>query len=216
MLAGNLRDLARINRWLGGVELSWRAIEHVRSHDGHQRELTMLDVGTGSGDIPVALLERARRRGWRLRIEGTDVRPEIVALARDRTAGEPHLQITLAEPDGLEYEDGSFDVVHASLLVHHHEPAEARKLIAELGRVARRAVVVNDLHRARRWWIGAWLLSRVATRNRYTRHDAPLSVRRAYTPAEIRHLAATAGLRETKRFRDRLGHRYALVLERAS
>ena len=64
-----------------------------------------------------------------------------------------------------------------------------------MGRVARRGIVVNDLLRGRGAWLGAWLLSHLATRNRYTRNDAPLSVRRAYTASELMSLVAAAGLR---------------------
>ena len=64
-----------------------------------------------------------------------------------------------------------------------------------MGRVARRGIVVNDLLRGRGAWLGAWLLSHLATRNRYTRNDAPLSVRRAYTVGELTSLIAAAGLR---------------------
>jgi hypothetical protein len=75
-------------------------------------------------------------------------------------------------------------------------------------------VIVNDLERARRWYLGAWALARLATGNRYTRHDAPLSVRRAYTADEMSELGRAAGLVEQARLRDRLGHRYALVFAR--
>jgi len=78
-------------------------------------------------------------------------------------------------------------------------------------RVARQAVVINDLDRGWRWWTGAWLLTRVATRNEYTRHDAPLSVRRAYTEKELVRMAQQAGLRPVARYRNRPGYRYALV-----
>jgi len=83
-----------------------------------------------------------------------------------------------------------------------------------MARVAGRAVIVSDLDRAWRWWAGAWLLSHLATRNRYTRNDAPLSVRRAYRPAEVARMAETVGLRVVNRYRARPAYRYAIVFER--
>ena len=93
-------------------------------------------------------------------------------------------------------DDSSFDVVHSSMVLHHLEPAAAVGLLAEMRRVARRAVIVNDLDRGRHWWLLARLLVALTTRNAYTRHDAPLSVRRAYRAAEVREMAARAGLVE--------------------
>ena len=104
---------------------------------------------------------------------------------------------------------GAFDVVHASLLVHHLEPPVARAVLTEMARVARLGVVLNDLVRRRRSWLGAWLLTRVMTR-----HDAPLSVRRAYTIAEMTALLAAAGLRVERRFDGLAGHRVALAARR--
>jgi ubiquinone/menaquinone biosynthesis C-methylase UbiE len=211
LLAGNLRDLARVNRWLGGSELSWRALEHVHRSMAGGRELTMLDVGTGGADIPLALLERAGRKGLRLHIEATDVRPEIVASARRSTAGVDQIRVSLVDEPHA-WPEKSVDVAHASLVLHHLEPAQAVQLLARMGRAARTAVIVNDLVRRRRWWLAAWLLTRFATGNRYTRHDAPISVRRAYQAVEVVQMAARAGLREEARFLDALGHRYAVVL----
>ena len=104
-----------------------------------------------------------------------------------------------------------FDIAHCSLVLHHAEPAGALRLLQEMARVSRIGVVINDLERSRLAWLGAWLLTRVATRNAYTRHDAPLSVRRAYRPAEVAQMAARAGLVEAARFRDLLRHRYAIA-----
>lgn len=214
VLAGNLRDLARVNRWLGGAELSRRALATVPGAGGG-RALSLLDVGTGAADIPLALAAGAREAGSRLAVVAVDTRPEVVAVARRNTASEPDVRVELIEPGRLPWPDGAFDVVHASLLLHHFDMRGAIDELAEMGRVARSAVIVNDLRRARLWWLGAWMLSRVTTRNRYTRHDAPLSVRRAWTPDELSAMATRAGLREAHRLSDRIGHRYALVLVHA-
>jgi hypothetical protein len=87
-------------------------------------------------------------------------------------------------------------------------------VLAEMSRVARLGIVLNDLVRGRRAWLGAWLLTRAITRNRFTRHDAPLSIRRAYTVDEMTALLATAGLRVERRFDGVAGHRVALAARR--
>ncbi len=211
-LAGNMRDLVRVNRWLGGARLSHRALEFVRAREPTLDAMRLLDVGTGAGDIPHALLAGASRAGWRLEIVATDIRPEIVAIARQRTEGVAGMHVTLDDAQLTAHPDRSFDVVHASLVLHHLDPPVAVSLLAQLGHICRHAVIVNELARDRRWLVAGWLLSRALTGNRYTRHDAPLSIRRAYQPDELSALAAPAGLTEVARFRAFPGHRYALVL----
>ena len=214
VVAGNLRDLRRINRLLGGVTLSEWGVRRLLDGDGSLAPASILDVGTGGADIPLALLANARRAGRELRIDATDSRAEILDAARaarpgiDRVAG---LSLLLVDDDALPHSDGSFDIAHASLVVHHLEPHQAVGFLRELGRVARRGVVVNDVDRGRLAWLGAWLVGHLLTTNRFTRHDAPLSVRRAYTLDEMRDLLRQAGLRPIDARRGPFGHRYAVV-----
>ena len=211
-LRGNLRDLERVNRWLGGAGLSARAIDALA---GDREALTVLDVGTGAADIPVALLARAARNGRRLLVTGIDNRPEVLDAAvarRPRLGITPGLELHVGDGRALSFPDRSFDIAHSSMLLHHLEPTGAVALLREMSRVARRGVVVNDLLRGRLAWLGAWLLSHVATRNRYTRYDAPLSVRRAYTVAELTALIAAAGLRvQASAIGGPFGHRVVLT-----
>lgn len=211
-LAGNLRDLRRINRLLGGIRLSRLAIAALA--DGSTGDLTLLDVGTGGADIPVALLADARRRGRRLEIVAVDARPEVLAAAasiRPGIATTPGLTLAVSDGRSLPYPDAAFDIAHASLVLHHAADEEAVALLREMARVARVGVVVNDLSRARIHWIGAWLIANLLTRNAFTRHDAPLSVRRAYRPDEMRDLLERAGLRPVAHVGGFLGHRYAIA-----
>jgi SAM-dependent methyltransferase len=207
-LTGNLRDLARINRLTGGTRLSARAIGAFRGSS------TVLDVGTGAADIPMTLLARARSAGRPLAITATDNRREILAAARrarpaiDRTPG---LELAIADGRALPYPDASFDVAHASLVLHHLEPGDAVAFLRELRRVARHGIVVNDLVRGRLAWVGGWLLVHAIARSHYTRHDAPLSIRRAYSRMEILALLAVAGLTPIAACRGFAGHRLAVA-----
>jgi ubiquinone/menaquinone biosynthesis C-methylase UbiE len=211
VLRGNLRDLAWLNRRLGGTAASRDALDRLL---GERRGAhTLLDVGTGGADIPLDLLREAPRRGRDLRITAVDSRAEVLDAARDvdpRTRQTAGLELLLGDGRSLPWEDRSFDVVHASLLLHHLEPPEAIAFLREAGRLARRGVIVNDLVRARRHWIAARVVLRIATRNRYTRHDGPLSVRRAYTRVELRALLAAAGLRPVTEVTALGGHRVAI------
>jgi ubiquinone/menaquinone biosynthesis C-methylase UbiE len=206
ILAGNLRDLSRVNRWLGGVRLSWHAVRPFLSHGA---PTSLLDVGTGAADIPRALLRASAIDAVQLHIRATDIRPEIIRLAR--SAADRDLEVVLAAAERIDEPSSSFDLVHSSMVLHHLDEAAAIALLAEMKRVARRAVIVNDLDRRQAWWVAALVLARLTTRNAYTRHDGPLSVRRAWRAEEVVRLAGEAGLTFHSRHIGLLGHRYALV-----
>jgi hypothetical protein len=197
-LRGNLRDLARVNRLLGGVTLSAWAIDRLAGDAAR-----VLDVGTGGADIPRALDDR-----WAF--TAVDSRPEVVGLARSFLGAAP-VALTVADGLRLPWPDAAFDVAHSSLVLHHLDPVEAVAFLRESRRVARLGVVVNDLDRALVYWLGALLLGRLATRTRFTRRDGPLSVRRAYTVRETGDLLQVAGLRPIAVRRAFFGHRYAIV-----
>jgi ubiquinone/menaquinone biosynthesis C-methylase UbiE len=211
-LRDNLRDLRRVNRFLGGSTLSRRAVDLLL--DGERGPHSLLDVGTGAADIPLALLHTAEVSGRELRIVGLDRSPEVLEAARSidpRLGNLNNLELNTADGRALPYPDGAFDIVHSSMVVHHLDPPDAVAFLKEGRRVARKGVVVNDLVRSRFNWAGAWLLTRLATRNPLTRHDGPLSVRRAYTRAEAQALLASAGLQPLAEFSVLFGYRVAYV-----
>jgi ubiquinone/menaquinone biosynthesis C-methylase UbiE len=212
-LVGNLRDLARINRLTGGTSLSERAIADLGATTGTGVR-SILDVGTGAADIPARLLATARREGRPVTVTASDSRPEVLAAARvarpalDRVDG---LELAVADGRGLPWPDGSFDVAHASLVLHHLSPDDAVAFLRELRRVARAGVVVNDLVRGRIYWLGGWLLVHATATSRFTRNDGPLSVRRAYTRAELAELVRAAGLTTISTCVGFAGHRVAIA-----
>ncbi len=190
----NLREMAMLNRLPGGSGASRWGIESVL--DGAERAV-VVDVGTGSGDLPALL---ARHRGARrIHVLACDVRPDVLAYATQRLARVPDVEVLEADARRLPLADESADAVHASLLIHHFDPPDAVRVLGEMRRVARRGVVVNDLRRGRL----AFALTAAAVlglaRARYTRHDGVLSARRAYTLEELDDLAASAGLRMIRR-----------------
>jgi ubiquinone/menaquinone biosynthesis C-methylase UbiE len=211
VLRDNLRDLARANAWTGGVALSRRALAAL----GPLASVgSVLDVGTGAADIPLAFLDDARRDRRDLAVTAVDSRAEVIEAARalrpdlDQVPG---LTLDVADGRSLPYADRAFDLAHASLVLHHHDPDEAVLFLRELARVSRLGVVINDLGRLPSTWAGAWLLSHLFTRNPFSRHDAPLSARRAYTPDEATALMLRAGLRPVLEVRAAFRHRWVIA-----
>ncbi len=207
-ISGALDDLTRLNRLVGGVDLTLRAFDRARRALGiEDRPLRVLDVATGAADIPGAILDHARELGVSVRATGLDLKPTMLAEARRRTQG----RVELVQGDALDmpFEDGAFDIVTCSLMLHHFAPAQAREVLREMRRVSAGMVIVNDLIRAWHPWLVAKLFGLVSG-NELTRFDGPVSVRRAYTPDELRGFAIDAGL--VPRWRaSLLGYRMVLL-----
>jgi SAM-dependent methyltransferase len=192
-LADSMAQVAEVNRLLGGNRAVWSALRPLLSHSG---TTSILDIGTGSADIPADIARRSRRSRHDVAILATDVHAQMRHIALQRAAGDAAVRIGAADARALPYRDGAFDVVLLSLTLPHFEEDGQVVVLREAARVARRTIIVNELERCAANYFGARLLAATRWRgNRLTRHDGPLSVLRAFTMDELRSLARRAGLR---------------------
>lgn len=191
-LVRGLADLRAVNRWLGGTRTATRLVLDIADRVPAPR-IRVLDVGTGSGDLPLALADAARRRRLALHIVGLDRHARTVEAAKRATSGERDIEIVEGDALALPFGDRTFDIAMCNTTLHHFEPADAARVIAEMARVARWGVVVTDLSRSRLALFGARLLATTVWRTHpVTRHDGPASVRAAFTPAEMATLMSDA------------------------
>jgi ubiquinone/menaquinone biosynthesis C-methylase UbiE len=193
-LVANLQDIRTVNRLAGGTATVLRFLPGLVSRIPRGRPIEILDLATGSGDIPLAIVEWAARKGHPLRLTVSDLSPAILAEARRTLADIPDVTFTVWDAREIPMPEHSFDVVLCSLSLHHFAPEDAVRVLREMERLCRAGFILNDIRRAATGYAAAWIASRVATRNRMTRHDMPLSVLRAYTPAELRALLRKAGV----------------------
>ncbi len=210
LLAANLADMQRVNKWLGGTGLTIRALRMLLPDLQPGDELTVIDVGAGAADIPSAIATWAQRREYRAAVTAVDLSLGVIDVLSDEL--HTTLNVALADARRLPFAKRSFDVAICSLLLHHLNPRDAVITLAEMGRVAKHGIVVNDLMRTWFGYFSAWALSRTLTTNPLTRHDAPLSVQRAYTIEEMAELADEAGLGAVT-FIKSLGYRTAMIAE---
>ena len=213
-LGRSLVDLQHVNRWLGG----YRVVLHhlARLVARHPRpEYRVLDVATGSADIPLRVAAWARRAGVRMTVTATDLHATTLDFARRTAALDPDVRVEPADALDLPYADGAFDVVLCSTALHHFDARpDLLRVLREMDRVAAVGGIVNDLRRSRPALLGARLLAATVWRGHpVTAHDGPLSVRRAFTPAELAELARAAGLRDA-RVRRHEPFRVALVWDK--
>jgi 2-polyprenyl-3-methyl-5-hydroxy-6-metoxy-1,4-benzoquinol methylase len=188
-----LRGLERINFWSGSARILWPSIGKL-ARQLQCSPLRLLDIATGGGDVPLRLWRKARHAGMSLEVAGCDRSSTAVAHAQ-RTAGTRGANVHFFTWDALKgpLPEG-YDVLTCSLFLHHLEEEQAVDLLARMAAAARHLVLINDLRRSTAGWLLAYLGTRVLSRSPVVHRDGPISVAAAFTLAEMRRLAETAGL----------------------
>lgn len=199
-VARSLSDLRRVNRFLGGRKVLLRAISSCLQ-GSTANEVSLLDVGTGSADMPMAVAESCRQRGLDTFLAAVDISERNLRISRAQLGVSSDIHLVRADSMKLPFAARSFDFVTASLFLHHFRDEDVVSLLAAFGRIARRAVIVNDLVRNLVPYYFTRIAGPVLTASFLTRNDGPVSVLRGFTPDEMNGLAQRAGLkvREIKR-----------------
>jgi SAM-dependent methyltransferase len=193
-LEQSLGHVAQVNRWLGGNRSVLNTLDEELK-DGE----SVLDVGTGSGDLPRAIIQHYRRYHRDIKVHATDVHPQMLQIARARCRPFPEIVVERADAFDLPYPDGHFAAAIMTLTLHHFEGEQQLRVLRELSRVVQRAVIISELERCWPNYLGARLLAATWWRhNRLTRHDGPLSVLRGFTPDQLRRVGLAAGLLDVR------------------
>lgn len=195
-IRASLADLRFANRWFGGVSTTCDLLARAAQAAG-LRKLRVLDVGAARGDIAVPTVARLARQG---------IDASFVLLDRSLSHMNGNRNSVVGDALALPFADQSFDVVTSSLFLHHLEPAEIRQFVDEGLRVASIAVTINDLRRHRLHL--ALICAALPMFSRLTRHDAPASVRRAYTSCELAQILSETSAKRveiTKHYLFRMG-----------
>lgn len=191
-VAENLAEMQRINDWLGGTRaLTRHLFPRLLRHSG---SVTLLDLGTGGAGLPFTLLNWAHRRHVPLRILAVDWSRRNLAASPRAVRQHPAILRLQADAQCLPLGVGQVDYVVSSLFLHHLSPEGLVRVLHSSYTLARKGVIMSDLVRGWLPYMAFRLIQPVFARNFLTRHDGALSVRRAYTPGEMQHLAERAGL----------------------
>ena len=189
-LASDLRNLRQLNRYFG----SYALIQHfLRRWILPQSQMRVLDLATGSGDIPRLMVDHARKVGARISVDAIDQQASTLEIARGLSATYP--EIKFFEGDVLSFGEGElpYDLVLCSLALHHFDEGDAVRVLARCRQLSSEYVLVSDLRRGLLATIGVYLLTALIFRDPMTRADGRTSAARAFSFREFRVLAERAG-----------------------
>jgi SAM-dependent methyltransferase len=174
----SMGDVARSNALFGGAHAVLAELDDFFLVP--RSSFSLLDVGTGLGDIPARVRARAARHGITVCTMGLDTSETLASAAQDRA-----LPVMRADARHLPVADRTFDVVLCSQLLHHFRGDDGTVLLRELDRVARRRVIVSDIRRSWLAAAGIWLASWPLGFHPVSRHDGVVSVLRGFTLDEL-------------------------------
>lgn len=187
-LAEAYRRLRTLNMLFGASRPVLFGVRKLWKEAGRPLQLSVLDIGAGTGDVNRALLKWADQNGIRLHIVLADRCATACAEARRYYRGDPRIEIVQADVRNLPV--ASCDIVTATQFAHHFSEAELPGIVTCMLSASRWGVVLNDIHRHWLPWAAVWLTTRIVSRNRLIRHDGPLSVAKGFRAEDWRRLSA--------------------------
>jgi SAM-dependent methyltransferase len=190
--AAVFRNLATINRFLGGYQVTLEAVR--RLVPAEQKTVRILDVGAGGGDMARTLTAWGRTTGRHVTVVSVDIDAAAIRFARESLNGAPDATLLQADAGALPFGDDTFDVVTCALFMHHMPWDVGDRILRALWAVSRHGVVINDLHRHPFACGAIWLLTRLLGAHPIVQHDAPLSVLRGFSRAELLAMGRRVGL----------------------
>ena len=205
-LERDLANLRSLNRWFGSHRLVRHFLRRWLKPNGKAR---ILDVATGSGDIPRLIVDHARQQNLSVHVDAIDQQESTIEIARRLSTDYPEIDFSCAnlfewnsslglKLDGFKPSSlpEPYDMVFCSLALHHFSNDDAVRVLQKCRELSTACVLVADLRRAR--WL-SWAVSLVTAtiyRDQMTKTDARLSAARAFSFGEMRELAERAGWKD--------------------
>jgi predicted O-methyltransferase YrrM len=220
-LARSLWFIRFVNARLGGASAATRQLSHWLRKRPIDGTVHILDVGTGSADIPIAIARWAMKRNIAIHITGIDLHETTLELARKHLAAQPDdLPIELVQADALKladrFEPESFDFAHAGMFLHHLPDIEVMTVLRIMHRLSSHGLIWNDLVRGWPGRIGTRILLRILSGvPTMAKHDAVVSIEAGFTRHEAIDLARRTDL-PSVRYRKHLLYRFTLTSTKSS
>jgi len=185
--AESYRFMERVNQLFGGIRAVREFVEKEARAKAGGAPLRILDIGSGSCDIPAAVCESAARKGLKLDFTCLELSAEAVALAKKRLEKRPGLPIRVLQEDVFAHTPSElYDCAVSSMCFHHFDDARIIELLRKLKSVVKGRLLINDLERSPLAWLGSLALTLLSSED--VKHDCRLSIRKGFRPGELREL----------------------------
>lgn len=209
-----LRELKVINLFLGGNSLTLKGIAHFVEKAKPGQLLYIADIGCGGGDMLLVMAAWARRNQLPVRLLGVDANPHIIRYAQKNTAAWPEIEYLKADIFSTSFRKQKFDIVCCTLFTHHFSDEQLVRLLRSLQGQVRLGVVVNDLHRHALAYYSIKALTTLFSRSHMVKHDAPVSVLRAFSRQDWENILQSASISHFS-LHWRWAFRWMLLLEKS-
>ncbi len=195
LLIDNLKDMEKINTWLGFNSSLIKGIKKIyRKYSCYNKKLLIADLGCGSGDALRSIQRWANAKTLNLKLIGIDGNPHVINYACLASVQYPNIYYQTSDISMLDDQVSAFDIVTLNNLCHHLQDEDLIRLLKYLRQNTHLAIIINDLHRHFLAYLGIKILCVIFKFSSITKHDGPLSVRRAYKKNDIKNILNLANI----------------------
>ncbi|MBA3986902.1 MAG: methyltransferase domain-containing protein [Flavobacteriales bacterium] len=189
-LAIVLRDLKLVNAYLGGNKITINGIQQLLSSLPEQKEITIVDIGCGDGQMLKRCMQFARKNKLQFKGIGIDANSHIIENAKQETNNYPEIRYQHLDVFSEAFKVLKADIILCTLTLHHFKDAEIEKLVKLLSQQAQLGVVINDLHRNALAYILFKAFSNVFFKSRIAINDGLVSILRGFKKKELKDFAS--------------------------
>jgi len=193
-----LDKIAKINRLLGGNKLTIHGVADLLAHADLSKEITIVDLGCGNGDMLRNLTAYATKQNLKFRLIGVDANQFTINYARKLSNDFPQIEYRCEDMFGSVLNELNYDIVLLTLTLHHFKDNEIEELLAKCNQNAQIGIVINDLHRSSIAYRLFQAICFIFRLNKISKEDGLTSILRGFKKEELIPLAEKLKLKKYK------------------
>ncbi|MGB7842911.1 MAG: methyltransferase domain-containing protein [Salinimicrobium sp.] len=210
-LKTTLEDLDKVNKYLGGNEITLEGVEKMIKSTCFEPPLHILDVGCGNGSLLKEVANLGRKKGVEMRLKGIDANIHAIEIARENCREYPEIIFEAQDVFSKEFEKENTDIVLCTLTLHHFTDTEIKRLLKNFVRKSNIGIVINDLKRSRLAYLLFQLFCAVFIRNDIAREDGLVSIKRSFRKKDLYNYGKNLKVRKQE-IRQKWAFRYQWIL----
>ena len=194
LLRDTLDKLGNINKWLGGNRVTLSGVKRLLKGKSKDKTYTIIDLGCGHGDILRLVADFGRKNSSKLRLIGVDANQDAIDYASELSADYPEIRFENHDIFSKEFQNLDYDIVLATLFLHHFKTEELEVLLKQLSGKAKLGLVINDLQRSEMAY-GLFKLLSLVISNQMIVEDGLTSILRAFKRKDLENLSQKLNLK---------------------